>query len=272
MQALIDMRTDYNAYDNAAAINSQALSMVPFINPWGMTTEDERRAMKHQSPVHSWQTRNLMKHVVVQRQHWHRPINSGMHPGMMTLSTKRLKWHITCPNKEVMNAKAKDYSYCRDIFHECIDDYSESLWKLINHGQGAIPACLYLFIHTNEFSKGIKKAKAKLFMDRWMKWSTPIGCQQKIKLIMNHHLKKRQMWQNKKAIVVSIANNEGPAVHWRSECRWCKWCTSTLAPDGIRTKHLFRSAMANPLIQFRDAFVKRYAVNCFRHLLDVAWM
>ena len=42
MQALLDHMTDYNAYDNAAAINIQALSMVPFINPWGMTTEDER--------------------------------------------------------------------------------------------------------------------------------------------------------------------------------------------------------------------------------------
>ena len=64
-----------------------------------------------------------------------------------------------------------------------------------------------------------------------------------------------------------------------------------MTPDGIRTKHLFRSAMANPLIQFRDAFVKRYAFDCFRHLfiqaimcsalihwmwhgcsIDVAWM
>ena len=51
MQALIDMRTDYNAYDNVSAMNIQALSMVPFINPWGMTTDDERRAMKQQSTV-----------------------------------------------------------------------------------------------------------------------------------------------------------------------------------------------------------------------------
>ena len=65
MQALIDRRTDYNAYDNVSAINIQALSMVPFINPWGMTTDDERRAMKQQSPAQSWRTRNLMKHVVV---------------------------------------------------------------------------------------------------------------------------------------------------------------------------------------------------------------
>ena len=205
MQALIDMRTDYNAYDNVSAMNIQALSMVPFINPWGMTTDDERRAMKQQSQAQSWNTRNWMKHVVVQQQHWHRPINSGMHPGMMTLYPIKLKWHITCPNKEVMNAKAKDYSYCRDIFHECIHDYNESLWTLIHHGEGPIPTCVYLFIHTNEFSKGIKSAKAKLFMDRWMKWSTPIGCQQKIKLIMNHHLKKRKRWQHIKAIVVSIA-------------------------------------------------------------------
>ena len=73
MQALLDHMTDYNA----AGINIQALSMVPFIHLWGMTTEDERRAMKNQSPVHSWNTRNWMKHVVVQQQHWHRPINSS---------------------------------------------------------------------------------------------------------------------------------------------------------------------------------------------------
>ena len=104
-----------------------------------------------------------------------------------------------------MKAKATYDTYYREVFHECIDQYNGSLWELINHVQGDIPACLYLFIHTNEFSKGIKKAKAKLYMHRWMKWNTPIGNNMKIKLIMNHHLKKRKRWQHIKTIVVSIA-------------------------------------------------------------------
>ena len=64
---------------------------------------------------------------------------------------------------------------------------------------------MYLFIHTKEYSKGIKKAKAKLYMDRWMKWSTPIGNKMKMKLIMVHHLKKKKRWHNIIAIVISIA-------------------------------------------------------------------
>ena len=46
MQALLDHMTDYNS----AAINIQALSMVHFINPWGMTTEDERRGHEASKP------------------------------------------------------------------------------------------------------------------------------------------------------------------------------------------------------------------------------
>ena len=64
---------------------------------------------------------------------------------------------------------------------------------------------MYLFIHTQEFSKGMKKAKAKLYRDRWMKWNTSIGNNMKMKLIMNLHLKKKERWQNIIAIVVSIA-------------------------------------------------------------------
>ena len=65
--------------------------------------------------------------------------------------------------------------------------------------------CLYLFIHTKEYSKGIKKAKAKLYMDRWMKWNSLIENKMKMQLIMNHHLKKKEGWQHIIAIVISIA-------------------------------------------------------------------
>ena len=42
-------------------------------------------------------------------------------------------------------------------------------------------------------------------MDRWMKWNSPIGNNMKMKPIMNHHLKKKERWQNIIAIVISIA-------------------------------------------------------------------
>ena len=64
---------------------------------------------------------------------------------------------------------------------------------------------MYLFIHTKEYNKGIKKAKAKLYMDRWMKWSTPIGNKMKMQLIMDHHVQKKQRWQHIIAIVIPIA-------------------------------------------------------------------
>ena len=121
------------------------------------------------------------------------------------LATWRFKCHITCPNKAVTKAKNEDYTFYRDVFGECTNIYNGAFWTLINHGQDAVPGCLYLFIHTKEYSKGIKKAKAKLYMDRWMKWNSPIGNQMKMKLIMNHHLKKKERWQNIIAIVMSIA-------------------------------------------------------------------
>ena len=121
------------------------------------------------------------------------------------LATERMKWHITCPNKAVMKAKAKYHTYYREVCGECIQSYNDAFWKCVNPGQDPIPKCLYLFIHTKEYSKGIKKAKAKLYMDRWMKWSTPIGNKMKMKLIMDHHLKKNKRWQHMIAIVISIA-------------------------------------------------------------------
>ena len=183
MQSLLNLLIEHNV----SGINIHALSWVPFFNRWGMSTEDDRRAMQHQRPVHAWKTRSWMKRV--QQRDWHRSSNSGMHPGF--LATERMKCHITCPNKAVMKANKTDYVFYKDVIGECIATYNDSLWKLINHGQGAFPACLYLFIHAKEYSKGIKKAKAKLYMDRWMKWNSRIGNNMQIKIIMDKQLQKK---------------------------------------------------------------------------------
>ena len=104
-----------------------------------------------------------------------------------------------------MKANKEHYVFYRDVFGECISTYNASLWTFINHGQDPISKCLHLFVHTKEFSKGIKKAKAKLYMDRWMKWNSPIGNNMKMKIIMDKQLKKKQRWQHIIAIVISIA-------------------------------------------------------------------
>ena len=114
MQCLLNDLIEHNVSD----INRWALSQVPFYNRCGMTTEDEKRAMKGTCPVHAWKTRKWMKRL--HQRDWHRP---GMHPGM--LATERIKWHITCPNKAVMNA-TKDYAFYRDVFSECLEIYNDS--------------------------------------------------------------------------------------------------------------------------------------------------
>ena len=96
---------------NVSDINSWALTRVPFYNRWGMTTEDEKKAMK--GPVYypddQWESTNWMK--LLHQKDWH---SRSIHLGM--LATEPIKWQITCPNKAVMKAKNKDYDFYRHVF------------------------------------------------------------------------------------------------------------------------------------------------------------
>ena len=140
MQCLHDLMLEHNVSD----INSWALTPVPFYNRWGMTTEDEKKAVK--GPVYcpddQWKSTNWMK--LLQQQDWHN--SRSIHPGLV--ATERIKWQITCPNKAVMKAKNQDHAFYRQVVAECLDAYNDSLWKLINHGHQTIPQCLYFFLQT----------------------------------------------------------------------------------------------------------------------------
>ena len=107
------------------------------------------------------------------------------------LSTERIKWQITCPNKAAMKATNKDYAYYRQVFAEC----------LINQYHN-----VYTSFVTNEFSQGIEQAKAKLLRNRWMKWNSPVGNDMKLKIILREQKQEKRRWQIIIAIVISIAN------------------------------------------------------------------